>query len=212
MKEQINQWRYVLNSYCKKTFKKIRINPKKKMKPLNPKIVRLIDDRNKMVKKMVNGGKCAKALQEECQMSIHPMNHSQNNKNDCESCEKDFLAQTNFNTHIKQIHEGNGIIKCKFCDDDFEETSQLKKHLSYHKIKVIENEIATLQAEENRKLVLKKFKKFSENSESVNLQEIWKLLKSICPKFKNSVPMAKRDHQGNIITNQDEIKRLLAKE
>ena len=212
IQEQIIQWRHILNSHCKNAFKKIRINPKKKMKPLNPKISSLIDDRNKLVKKMVNGRKCAKAVQQEGQMSIHTMNHTHNEENYCESCAKEFKAQTKFNMHIKQIHEVKGILKCYFCADEFGKASQLKNHLSYHKLKNIENEIATLQAEENRKLVMKKFKKFSENSESVNLQEIWKLLKSICPKFKNSVPMAKRDHQGNIITNQDEIKKLLAKE
>ena len=31
-------------------FKKIRINPKKKMKPLNPKMVHLINERNKLIK------------------------------------------------------------------------------------------------------------------------------------------------------------------
>ena len=37
-------------------------------------------------------------------------------------------------------------------------------------------------------------------------------MKTIVPKFKSSVPIAKRNHKGNIISNPDEIKKLLAKE
>ena len=37
----------------------------------------------------------------------------------------------------------------------------------------------------------KKFLKFSENPENVNLQEIWKVLKSLGPRFKNTNPIAK---------------------
>ena len=48
------------------------------------------------------------------------------------------------------------------------------------KAKEIEESIADIEAEENKNLVMKHFKKFSDNPESINLQEVWKLLKNVC--------------------------------
>ena len=49
LKSQIENWRTVLKRHIKKSFKKIRINLKKH-KPLPPKMLKLIDERNKRVK------------------------------------------------------------------------------------------------------------------------------------------------------------------
>ena len=46
---QIEKWRGVLNSHCKKVFKKIRIK-KKNMKPVSSALVRLINERNALSK------------------------------------------------------------------------------------------------------------------------------------------------------------------
>ena len=45
LEKQVENWREVLNSYCKKSFKKIRIK-KEKIKKISPKIKALINKRN----------------------------------------------------------------------------------------------------------------------------------------------------------------------
>ena len=47
--KQVEKWRRVLKTYCSKAFKKIRIQKKRKMKPLNPELSRLITERNKLM-------------------------------------------------------------------------------------------------------------------------------------------------------------------
>ena len=59
---------------------------------------------------------------------------------------------------------------------------------------------------------MKHFKKFNDNPENVNITEMWKALKKVCPKFKSNVPVAKKDFKGKLITEPKEIKKLLAKE
>ena len=50
---QIENWRLVLKSFCRKSFKKIRIK-KKTVKPLKPEISNLINQRNILIKEKEN--------------------------------------------------------------------------------------------------------------------------------------------------------------
>ena len=120
-------------------FKKIRINHKKRMKPIKPNISCLINQRNKLKKNIRD-----------------------------------------------------------------EETKM--------KIEDIDRNIYKLEAAENRESIIENFKKFSQNPEQINLQEMWKVLNRIGPKFKSTVPTAKLNHKRKLISNPDEIKKLLAKE
>ena len=211
--EQIDQWRNVLNKHCKMAFKKIRINPKKKMKPLNPKMVHLINERNKLIKEKIVCRKCLKRFQLESQLTRHILyEHEHPAIKECIVCGKEFDHNWQLKVHMDQIHEKEENLKCKFCDEEFEDESNINTHIKNHKIKNIEEKIASIEAEENRNLVIKMFQKFGENKENINLQEVWKLLKSIGPRFNNLVPIAKRNHRGKIISNSDQIKILLAKE
>ena len=79
-------------------------------------------------------------------------------------------------------------------------------------VKTIEKEISCLEADENRKSIIKNFKRFSDNPENVNLQEVWKVLKTIGPKYASSIPIAKRNFKGKLESNPAEIKKLLAQE
>ena len=80
------------------------------------------------------------------------------------------------------------------------------------KIKCLDEEIANKEAEENRNLIIKNFKKFSDNPENINLNEMWKLSKSLWPKTKAILPSAKRNHRGRIVSSPKEIKNVLSKE
>jgi hypothetical protein len=79
-------------------------------------------------------------------------------------------------------------------------------------IKDIEKAISNLEAEQTYQLLKKQFERFSDNPESINLQEVWKVLKKVCPKQVSTVPMAKKNHKGDLVTNCNELKKLLAKE
>ena len=69
-----------------------------------------------------------------------------------------------------------------------------------------------MEAEENRNTIIKHFKSLSDNPEKVNLQQVWKSLKKLWPKFGRILPTAKRNHKGKIVSGQSELKKLLAKE
>ena len=92
------------------------------------------------------------------------------------------------------------------------ETMKNKKPHKENMIADLEKEISILEAEMNKELVMKHFKKFNDNPENVNITEMWKALKKVCPKFKSNVPVAKKDFKGKLITEPKEIKKLLAKE
>ena len=46
----------------------------------------------------------------------------------------------------------------------------------------------------------------------MNLNKVWKVLRTIEPKHKSSLPIAKRNHKGKLVSSPFEIKKLLAKE
>ena len=72
-------------------------------------------------------------------------------------------------------------------------------------------QIANFEKDANRKKVIENFKSYSENPENLKMQKMWTLLKNLCPKNKPTLPAAKRNHAGKIISGQKEM-ILLAKE
>ena len=133
--QKVEKWRKVLQSYCKKSFSKIRIKKPKTDKISKPLSV-LIDKRNKLLKQKGS------------------------------SFENDRISKL----------------------------------------------IADIEAQENRNKIMKSFHYFSEHPENIQMQKMWKALKAICPKLKPTLPSAKKNHRGKIISGQKDIKNLLAKE
>ena len=88
------------------------------------------------------------------------------------------------------------------------------KNNSENKAKIyeIEEEIAKIEAEENRKVVIENFKALADNPEKVNLQEVWKLNSKLWPKNENCLPVAKINHKGKLVSAPRDIKKLLAEE
>ena len=76
----------------------------------------------------------------------------------------------------------------------------------------LEKDIAKQEALEKRNEVMKNFKYFSENPEQINIQGMWKIMKKLSPKNLPTLPTAKRNHKGIIVSGPKEIKRLLARE
>ena len=76
-------------------------------------------------------------------------------------------------------------------------------------LKEIDKTIAEIEAKEKRNKILKNFQTLSKNPENVSLPKVWKLLKKISPKSSPTLPTAKRNHKGKIISGPKEIKTLL---
>ena len=72
--------------------------------------------------------------------------------------------------------------------------------------------ISNLEAEINRNQIIKQFQRISSDSENVNLGQVWKLLDKLCPKLEPCLPTAKKDHSGRIISESNQLKKLLVKE
>ena len=69
-----------------------------------------------------------------------------------------------------------------------------------------------MEALENREKVMKYFKSFSDNPESINMQEMWKINKKLWPKCENNLPTVKKNHRGKLVFNPGALRTLLARE
>ena len=87
-----------------------------------------------------------------------------------------------------------------------------QKGESQVKINDLNEIISDFEAKENRKIIMENFKYFSDNPESVNLSQMWKIVKKLWPKCGTTLPTAKKNHRGKIVSGPHELKKLLAKE
>ena len=79
-------------------------------------------------------------------------------------------------------------------------------------IDTIDRNISEIEALENRNIILENFKSYSDNPETINMQEMWKKNKKLWPKCDNNLPTAKKNHRGKLVSNPGAIKKLLARE
>ena len=75
--------------------------------------------------------------------------------------------------------------------------------------KCFENEkpLFELEAEENRNKIVSNFKAYSENPESINMQQMWKIMKRLWPKSGSALPVAKKNHRGKIVSGPKDFKK-----
>ena len=99
----------------------------------------------------------------------------------------------------KLIDERNRLLK----NDDEPESKK--------KIHEISQLIADAEAKENQEKIINNFKDLSENPENVNLQSMWKMCKRLWPKVGTTIPTAKRNHMGKIVTGPRDIRNVMAK-
>ena len=133
--KQVENWKSVFNSYCRKAFKKVRITKKKFISPVPPEVYKLIDSRNKLV--------------------------------------------------------------------NSDQKAEVEK---------LDLEISNIEAEINRNRIMDNFKRFSEDPLNVNLHQVWKTMNKLWPKVGTTKPTAKKNYKGRIISEPNEIKKLLSKE
>ena len=72
--------------------------------------------------------------------------------------------------------------------------------------------ISNKEAEIKRNEIVKQFKTLSDDPENINLNQVWKNLNRLCPKVGGTLPTAKKNHKGRIVSAPGELKKLLAKE
>ena len=76
------------------------------------------------------------------------------------------------------------------------------------KIVEIEKQIGLAVVEENRKKINDNFAQLSGPDDLVNTNGIWNLKRKIFPKNKETLPFAKKDFSGNLVTTQPQLKQL----
>ena len=91
--------------------------------------------------------------------------------------------------------------------------NELSKNRGNEKVVEILNEqISDIEAEANRNKILKNFLEISQNPENVNLGRVWKILNKTWPKYAETLPTAKLNHNGRLISAPVELKKLMEKE
>ena len=83
---------------------------------------------------------------------------------------------------------------------------------NYEEVKLLNEKISDIEAEINRNKILRNFQEMSQNPENINLGSVWKLLKRMWPKCGDSLPTAKINYKGKVISAPLALKKLLEKE
>ena len=199
LEEKVQNWRDVLKTVCKQSFKKIRV--KQSRKNISSTLKALINRRNKLIKEktsrkiisdMENLWTCENCNDDNLEhLQKHKrFKHSLDEKSKCENCGKGFRTELDQRKHSEEEHTES-------LNEEIDEMSNL---------------IADEEAKENREKIMKQFKYFSDNPDKIEMQKMWKTLKRVCPKLKPTLPCAKRNLKGKIISSQQDIKRLLLSE
>ena len=128
------------------------------------------------------------------------------------------VLNKNCKNSFRKIRVREKKLKSSAADDLINERNKLDKiikkddSLKNNTLKNdIEHKISKILEQEGRALAYK-FKKFSVQSSSADLQEMWKLKKKVWPKNKISAPSAKLNHKMKLISDPKGLKSLIAKE
>ena len=133
----------------------------------------------------------------------------------CERWNETLKAYCKKSYPIIRIRNKN--IKTSFADKLIDTRNRLKKKIYDGKstdidgLHSLEENIAEIIAEEETNKA-KLFTEYCNESNSVNITEMWKLKQSIWPKRQETLPTGKYNNQGQIVTDSEELKNLYAKE
>ena len=87
-------------------------------------------------------------------------------------------------------------------------TYEEKKEEAQNELEETEKKISELSAEENRNKVVDNFASLSDSDGTTNQNGFWAIKRKIFPKNKESLPFAKHDIQGKLVSSQKELKNL----
>ena len=74
--------------------------------------------------------------------------------------------------------------------------------------KATDDEITEEICERNKQIILQQISNMSDSSGNMSRIKMWKIKQKVCPKTVNSVPVAKKDGFGNLVTNREKLKEL----
>ena len=229
LETKIEKWREVLRLGCQNSFRKIRIK-KSRTKQISGTIKTLIDKRSKLLREEILGkSRIDEVKQLYCNICHYDCNeckanskhkkyeHGLSQEIKCNKCAILYSDDSEESKHIRLKHVIDGSMKCGVCGKTLNSEYQLEDHQkgNHSRVQVIDEInklIADEEAKENRKTIMKHFAHFSENPEKIEMQKMWKVLKTISPKIKPPLASAKRNFKGKIISSQKDIKNLLALE
>ena len=80
--------------------------------------------------------------------------------------------------------------------------SLLKTNENKDKVDDLNKDSWKLEVEVNRNKIMDNLKSYSDNPENINLTQMWKTLRKLWPKCGASLPSAKRNHKGRLITKK----------
>ena len=130
-------------------------------------------------------------------------------------CESDLNITDLIKKYIDmRNHLINGVERVKKYGFENQTKQSLKKHINQntHEIKALQIAIEEIKAKLNYQKITEHFKTLSDNPERINLQQMWKLMKKLWPKVETKLPSAKKNHKGQVISEPNSLKLLLAKE
>ena len=92
--------------------------------------------------------------------------------------------------------------------DKLKTVNDVEKDTIKLRISILEEDICELVAEENRNKVVDNFKQMENAEGLLHTNGMWSLKKKVFPNNKESLPFAKMDVDGKVITAQSQLKDL----
>ena len=102
----------------------------------------------------------------------------------------------------KLLEERKGIIKKLKTVDENEKKDILEELVN------IVKEVSDKTAEENRNIVVDNFSHLSSVDGTTNHMGVWKIKKKVFPKCRESLPFAKKNIHGKLVSTRQELKQL----
>ena len=114
-------------------------------------------------------------------------------------CKQSFSSK---NPVVKLLEERSRLVQSiKMAEENDGEELEVK-------LSELEMEISKLCSEENRKKVVENFQTLSNTDGSTNINGLWNLKRKVFPKNAESLPFAKKNFDGRMITSQTELRSL----
>ena len=112
---------------------------------------------------------------------------------------------------FKKIRIRTKYIKPSLADTMITERNKLLMQGHIQQSRVLDARIAEIISTEGRKKALM-FDKYTDNNTSACMSEMWKLKKSLFPRKAQTLPTAKINYQGRLVSEPNELTKLLGEE
>ena len=163
----------------------------------------------------------------ECQSNFYSITETKNDLINCFENGKGLELQTNewFKNLFSYFHQSFVKIRSRSFKKKLDETDQLlsqrtkliqklkktkdkdKKEVE-REIEEIEGKISDITAEENRNKVVSNFATLKASDGTTNQNGVWSIKRKLFPNNQQSLPLAKKDMDGKLVTSQKELRKL----